>query len=136
MIFIGLKDACLQVLRELEAPLLCCSREGLLVQGLVFWHLVNSHGLFSRVLAPVSVFLFQVGIPFLRYPGDGLILVSYLGEILQARNFTLQFRQDLEIVSNLENLLLILLQEEPYASLGMVFKSELLWAFLTSERIQ
>ena len=89
---------------------------------------------FTRVMAPMSGFLHQLGIRMLRYLDDGLILASSQEEACWARDKVLSFCQELGIVVNLEKSTLTPSQMVTY--LGIRIDSHTFWASPTPLRIE
>ena len=89
---------------------------------------------FTRVMAPVSAFLHQLGIWMFRYLVDWLILVSSREEACWERDKVLDLCLDLGILVNLEKSSLILSQTIVY--LGIKIKSRTVRASPTPLRIE
>ena len=81
---------------------------------------------FTRVMAPVSGFLHQLGIRMLRYLDDWLILASSQEEACWARDKVLSLCQELGYVVNLEKSTLTPSQTIVY--LGIRIDSQTFWA--------
>ena len=103
MVSIDLKDAYLQI------PIHPRSRKYLrFVAGGETWQfkslcfgLTTAPQVFTRVMAPVSIFLHRLGIRVLRYLDDWLILAESLDKVLWARDQTLALCEELGIIVNL-----------------------------------
>ena len=136
MVSIDLKDAYLQI------PIHPASRRYLrfTARGKTWQFRVLCFGLstapqvFTRVMAPVSGFLHQLGIRMLRYLDDWLILASSQEEACWARDKVLSLCQELGIVVNLEKSTLTPSQIIVY--LGMRIDSQTFWASATPSRIE
>ena len=116
MVSVDLKDAYVQV------PVHPLSRRFLrfVAVGKVWQFCVLCFGLttvpqvFTRVMAPVSAFLHRLGILFLRYLDDWLILAASREEAIWSRDNILELCKDLGIVVNLEKSSLVPSQIESY----------------------
>ena len=136
MVSIDLKDAYLQI------PIHPASRRFLrfTARGKTWQFRVLCFGLstapqvFTRMMAPVSGFLHQLGIRMLRYLDDWLILVSSQEEACWAREKVLSLCQELGIVVNLEKPTLTPSQTIVY--LGIRIDSQTFWASATPSRIE
>ena len=134
MVSIDLKDAYLQV------PIHPDSRKfpRFVVDGTVYQFKVLCFGLstapqvFTRVMAPLSVMLHDLGVRILRYLDDWLILASR-AEALWARDKVRALCCQLGIVINLEKSFLHLTQTATY--LRMVIVSPSLRAFPSREKV-
>ena len=89
---------------------------------------------FTRVMAPVSGFLHQLGVQMLRYLDDWLILASSQEEVCWARDHVLSLCQELGIVVNLEKSTLLPSQQIVY--LGIRIDSQTFRASATPSRIE
>ena len=89
---------------------------------------------FTRVMAPVSGFLHQLGIQMLRYLDDWLILASSQEEACWARDKVLSLCQELGIIVNLEKSTLTPSQTIVY--LGIRIDSQTFRASATPSRIE
>ena len=89
---------------------------------------------FTRVMAPVSGFLHQLGVRMLRYLDDWLILGSSRQEACWARDQVLSLCQELGIVVNLEKSTLTPSQQITY--LGIRINSQTFRASATPSRIE
>ena len=136
MVSIDLKDAYLQI------PIHPASRRFLrFTAGGKTWQfrvlcfgLSTAPQVFTRVMAPVSGFLHQLGIRMLRYLDDWLILASSQEEPCWARDKVLSLCQELGIVVNLEKSTLTPSQTIVY--LGIRIDSQTFRASATPSRIE
>ena len=135
MFSIDLKDACLQV------PIHTDSRRYLLfvmdeqvyqIKALCFG-LSMAPQVFTRVMAPVSVILHDMGVRVLRYLDNWLVLVSSRVEALWARDKVLELCNQPGIVVNHAKSHLIPSHSATY--LGMYLESPSLRALLSPERV-
>ena len=135
MIFIDLKDACLYV------PVHPDSRRFLwfVADGQVYqfealcFDLSRTPQVFTRVMAPVSVILHDLGVWILWYLDDWLVLASSRMEALWARDLILNLCQQLGIMVNLAK---SHLNPSSMATfLGMSIESPSLRAFPSQERV-
>ena len=136
MVSIDLKDVYLQI------PIHPASRRFLrfTARGKTWQFQVLCFGLsttpqvFTRVMAPVSGFLHQLGIRMLRYLDDWLILASSREEACWARDKVLSLCQELGIVVNLEKSTLTASQTIVY--LGIRIDSQTFRASATPSGIE
>ena len=136
MVSIDLKDAYLQI------PIHPASRRFLrFTAGGKTWQfrvlcfgLSTAPQVFTRVMAPVSGFLHQLGIRVLRYLDDWLILTSSQEEACWARDKVLSLCQELGIVVNLEKSTLT--PSQTIVFLGIRIDSQTFRASATLSRIE
>ena len=136
MVSIDLKDAYLQV------PMSVQSRRYLrFVAGGRAWQfrvlcfgLTTAPQVFTRIMAPVSAILHELGVRILRYLDDWLILASSEEEAIQARDKVLDLCAELGIVVNLKKSHLIPSQTATY--LGVDINTVTFTASPTLLRIQ
>ena len=136
MVSIDLKDAYLQI------PIHPASRRYLrFTAGGKTWQfrvlcfsLSAAPQVFTRVMAPVSGFLHQLGIQMLQYLDDWLILASSQGEACWARDKVLSLCQELGIVVNLKKSTLTPSQTIVY--LGIRIDSQTFRASVAPSRIE
>ena len=136
MVSIDLKGACLQI------PIHPASRRYLrFTAGGRTWQfrvlcfvLSTAPQVFTRVMAPVSGFLHQLGVWMLRYLDDWLILASSREEPCWARDQVLSLCQELGIVANLKKLTLTPSQQITY--LGIRINLQTFRASTTPLRIE
>ena len=105
MVSIDLKDAYLQVpMHPRSRKYLCFSVGGKSWQFRVLcFGLLTSPQVFTKVMAPVPIFLHPLGVRILGYLNDWLILAESLEEAVRARDLVLEIFIDLGIVINLES---------------------------------
>ena len=130
MVSIDLKDVYLQVAVHLDSHRFLrfvVDEQDYQFQALCF-DLNTAPQVFTQVMAPVSLFLYQMGVRLLHYLDDWLILASSHPEAIQARDLVLYLRHWLGIVVNLDPC-----QTATY--LGMMLVSPSLRAFPSSERV-
>ena len=136
MVSIDLKDAYLQIpIHHASRRYLRFTAGGKTWQSRVLcFGLSTAPQVFTRVMAPVSGFLHQLGIRMLRYLDDWLILASSQEEACWARDKVLSLCQELGIVVNLEKSTLTPSQTIVY--LGIRIDSQTFWASATPSRIE
>ena len=136
MVSIDLKDAYLQIpIHPKSRRFLRFTAGGRTWQfRVLFYGLSTTPQVFTRVMAPVSGFLHQLGIRMLRYLDDWLILVLSQEEACWARDQVLSLCQELGIVVNLEKSTLTPSQQITY--LGIRINSQTFRASATPSRIE
>ena len=135
MVSINLKDAYLQV------PVLPNSRKFLrfVADGKVYqfkglcFGLSTAPQVFTRVMAPVSVMLHDLGVRILQYLDDWLLLASSRAGALWARDTVLALCRQLGLVMNFDKSYLTPTQTATYRGMGIVSPS--LRAFPSPERV-
>ena len=136
MISLDLQDAYLQIPVHPESRryLRFVTNEGTFQFKVLPFGLTTSPQVFTRVMAPVSVFMHRAGYRMLRYLDDWLVMGSSLEEITRARDYLLYLCKTLGIVINLKKSNLIPTQSPTY--LGIQIQSVLSKASPTPERIR
>ena len=136
MVSIDLKDAYLQIpIHPVSRRYLRFTAGGKTWQFRVLgFGLSTALQVFTRVMAPVSGFLHQLGIRMLQYLDDWLILASSQEEACWARDKVLSLCQELGIVVNLEKSTLTPSQAIVY--LRIRIDSQTFRASATSSRIE
>ena len=136
MVFIDLKDAYLQVLVHPGSRkyLRFVTFNKVFQFKVLHFSLFTTPQVFTRVMAPVSAMLHNLGVRILRYLYDWLILASSRVEDLWARVVVLDLCQELGILINFAKSRLSPSQTSTY--LGMVLESQTLRAFPSQERLQ
>ena len=136
MVSIDLKDAYLQIpIHPASRGFLRFTAGGKTWQFRVLcFGLSTAPQVFTRVMAPVSGFLHQLGIRMLWYLDDWLILVSSQEEACWARDKVLSLCQELGIVVNLEKSTLTPSQTIVY--LGIRIDSQTFRALAIPSRIE
>ena len=135
MVSIDLKDAYLQIpIHPASRWFLRFTAGGRTWQFRVLcFGLFTAPQVFTRVMAPVSGFLHQLGVRMLRYLDDWLILASPQEEACWARDQVLSLCQELGIVVNLEKSTLTPSRQIVY--LGIRIDSQTFRASATPSRI-
>ena len=136
MISIDLKDACLQIsIHPASRRYLRFTAGGRTWQFRVLcFGLSTAPQVFTRMMAPVSGFLHQLGVRMFWYLDDWLILASSREEACWARDQVLSLCQELGIVVNPEKSTLTPSQLITY--LGIRINSQTFWASATPSRIE
>ena len=136
MVSIDLKDAYLQIpIHPASRRFLRFTAGGKTWQFLVLCFVLSTAPqVFTRVMAPVSGFLHQLGIRMLQYLDDWLILASSREEACWARDKVLSLCQELGIVVNLEKSTLT--PSQTIVNLGIRIDSQTFWASATPSRIE
>ena len=134
MVSIDLKDAYLQVPIHPDSRkhLRFVTPRGVFQFRVLCFGLSTAPQVFTRVMAPVSVFLHTQGVRMLRYLDDWLIQASSESACLQARDLVLKTCHQLNILVNLQKSHLEPTRKATY--LGMVLDSTISKVFPTQKR--